>query len=205
MPSPRRALASVPAIRSLAALLLVAIACGPSIEEEDPIPEHRIEPCESWCSMMFDPVCPAQEVEVPTEEECVQGCSEEDGIWAPVDGVDECEATYVPYVECLASLPCDELQGHFEAINSLEDVPAAEWSSCGTLARAQLDCQSATPEPATASTARPPTRAGWPPLSEPPRDSLTPEHRADPSNPRIRRTRPRNPVPPLATPPRPTL
>jgi hypothetical protein len=142
MPSLRRALAFAPPICGLAALLLVATACGRRIEDES-VPEHRIEPCESWCSMMFDPVCPAQEVEVPTEEECVQGCSEEEGIWAPVDGVDECAATYVPYVECLASLPCDELQGHFVAINSLEDVPAAEWSSCGTLARVQLDCQSA--------------------------------------------------------------
>jgi hypothetical protein len=141
MSTERRALALAPAIRSLAALLLVAIACGPSIEEQDPIPEHRIEPCESWCSMMFDPVCPAQEVEVPTEEECARNCSEEEGIWAPVDGIDECAATYIPHVECLAALPCDELQGHFDAINSLEDAPPSTWSSCGELTWAQLECQ----------------------------------------------------------------
>ena len=89
---------------------------------------------------MFDPVCPAQEVEVPSEEECVQGCMEEEGIWAPVDGVDECAPTYVPYVECLETLSCDELQQHFDLINV---VPAVERSRCGGLTQAQLDCQSA--------------------------------------------------------------
>jgi hypothetical protein len=93
--------------------------------------------------MMFDPVCPAQDVEVPTEEECFEGCIVKEGVWAPVDGRDECAATQISYVDCLASLPCEELQGHFAAINSLEDVPPAQWSSCGELARAQLDCQSA--------------------------------------------------------------
>jgi hypothetical protein len=139
MPRPRRAPASTPTIYGLALLLLLAPACGPRIED-DSIPEHRIEPCESWCSMMFDPVCPAQEVEVPTKDECVQGCTEEEGIWAPVDGVDECEATFVPLVSCLAELPCDELQQHFALINV---VPAVERSTCGGLAQAQLDCQSA--------------------------------------------------------------
>jgi len=128
--------------RSLALLLLatVATACNRHIEEDPPIPEHRIAPCETWCAMMFDPVCPAAEVEVPTEEECVENCSEEEGIWCPVDGVDECAATYVANVECLAALPCDELQGHFDAPVL---TPVVEWSSCGAMTQAQLDCQAA--------------------------------------------------------------
>lgn len=128
------------------ALLLVttAIGCSRHIEEDPPIPEHRLAPCETWCALMFDPVCPAQDVEVPTEEECFEGCIEEEGIWAPVDGRDECAATYVPYVECLADLSCDELHQHFVRGNNIHDpIPAVEWSSCGELARAQLDCQTA--------------------------------------------------------------
>lgn len=136
----RRAPASALLAVRLASLLLVATACGPSIEEAPPSPEHRLEPCETWCAMMFDPVCPAQDVEVPTEEECVQGCTEEEGIWAPVDGVDECAPTYAPYVDCLSSLPCSELQQHFALTNI---VPPSERSSCGSLMQAQLDCQTA--------------------------------------------------------------
>lgn len=89
---------------------------------------------------MFDPVCPAQPVDVKSEQECFDGCVVEEGLWAPVDGQDECAATYVPYVDCLASLPCDELQQHFASINV---VPDEELSECGGLFRAQLDCQTA--------------------------------------------------------------
>lgn len=127
------------------ALVSLAVAaatgCGRTIEEEPPIPEHRFETCESWCAMMFDPVCPAAEVEVKTEEECFAGCLVEEGTWAPVgDGHDACAATYIPFVDCLASLPCDELQRHFALINM---VPDEEQSSCGALQRMQLDCQTA--------------------------------------------------------------
>jgi hypothetical protein len=123
-----------------AALALVIMGCGRTIEEDPPIPEHRIEPCESWCTMMFDPVCPAQDVAVPTEEECVEGCSTNELLWAPVAGEDECAATYFPYVDCLESLSCDELQQHFALRNV---VPTDEQSSCGGLLQAQLDCQTA--------------------------------------------------------------
>lgn len=128
---------------ALAVALTAAPACSRQIEEDPPIPEHRFEPCERWCAMMFDPVCPAQEVEVPTEEACVEGCLVEEGVWAPSEGTDACAATQIPYVECLDALPCDELQQHFAAIRSLEDVPPTTWSSCGELAGAQLDCQAA--------------------------------------------------------------
>lgn len=87
---------------------------------------------------MFDPVCPAQEVEVPTAHECVEHCLVEEGIWAPVDGVDTCAPTQLPYVECLESLRCDELQQHFALTN---EVPIEEQSSCGGLLLAQLECQ----------------------------------------------------------------
>jgi hypothetical protein len=126
----------------LVLILGTVTGCTRHIEEEPPIPEHRIQPCESWCAMMFDPVCPAQDVDVPTEEQCVELCTEEDGIWAPVDGEDECAATYASYVQCLASLTCDEVQQHFAAANDLQHVvPPVEWSSCGPVASAQLDCQ----------------------------------------------------------------
>ena len=138
----RRSVASPVAGWSLAALLAVATAgCNRQIEEEPPIPEHRFETCETWCALMFDPVCPAQDVEVPTEEECFEGCLVQDIVWAPVgDGEDACAATYILYVECLASLPCSELQQHFALRNV---VPDEERSSCGGLLRAQLDCQTA--------------------------------------------------------------
>lgn len=86
---------------------------------------------------MFDPVCPAQEVEVPTEEECFEGCIVEDGIWVPIDGHDECAATEISYVDCVASLPCDELQRHFALIN---DLPPDELP-CGEALRTKLECQ----------------------------------------------------------------
>jgi len=120
---------------------MAATGCSRQIEEEPPIPEHRFGTCETWCAMMFDPVCPAAEVEVETEEKCFEGCLVEEGIWAPVgDDQDACAATLIPFVDCLASLPCDELQQHFALVNM---VPDEERSSCGALERAQLDCQTA--------------------------------------------------------------
>jgi hypothetical protein len=125
----------------MALLVMVATGCSRQIEEEPPIPEHRIAPCETWCALMLDPVCPAQEVEVKTEEECFEGCIVEAGLWAPVgDDHDDCAATYIPYVDCLASLSCSEIQQHFALTNL---VPTEEQSSCGGLLRAQLDCQTA--------------------------------------------------------------
>jgi hypothetical protein len=126
---------------SIAALLgAAAPGCSRQIEEEPPIPEHRFGTCETWCALMFDPMCPAQPVEVETEEKCFEGCLVEEGVWAPVDGHDDCAATHIPYVDCLASLPCSELQQHFAWRHV---VPTQERSSCGGLLRAQLDCQTA--------------------------------------------------------------
>ena len=138
----RRDVASRVARWALASLLVMAATgCGRQIEEEPPIPEHRFEPSEIWCALMFDPVCPAAEVEVETEEECFEGLLVEEGVWAPVgDEQDACAATFIPYVDCLASLPCDELQLHFALVNI---VRSEERSSCGELERAQLDCQTA--------------------------------------------------------------
>lgn len=89
--------------------------------------------------MMFDPVCPTQEVEVETEAECVDVCSHNDVVWG-YEGEDQdvCAETYIPYVECLETLPCTELQTHFALTNR---VPPEEQSSCGGLMQAQLDCQ----------------------------------------------------------------
>lgn len=91
--------------------------------------------------MMFDPICPAQEVAVPTEEECVESCAREDIVWAPIgDDEDACTPTFVPYVDCLTTLSCDEVQRHFILRNM---APDEERSSCGGLLRAQLNCQTA--------------------------------------------------------------
>lgn len=78
-------------------------------------------------------------MEVETEGECVEGTLVLDILWGPVsEDEDACAATFIPYVDCLASLPCDELQQHFALTNM---VPTEEQSSCGGLLRAQLDCQ----------------------------------------------------------------
>jgi len=123
---------------ALALLFALTIGCSRQIEEDPPIPEHRIEPCETWCAMIFDPECPI-EVEVKTEQECFDSCSTADHVWAPVDdGMDACAATRIPYGDCMASLSCDERHQHFALVNI---VPPAERSSCGTLLQAQLDCQ----------------------------------------------------------------
>jgi hypothetical protein len=122
-------------------IVVVASGCSRTIEQEPPIPEHRIAPCETWCALMFDPVCPAQEVEVDSERECFEMCVAEADIWVPVDeSHDDCAATYAPYVDCLASLSCGELQQHFDLATV---VPAAERSSCGGLLQEQLECQAA--------------------------------------------------------------
>lgn len=90
--------------------------------------------------MLFDPTCP-QDVEVKTEEECFEGCLVQDIVWAPVgNDQDACAATYIPFVDCMASLSCGELRQHFALTNL---VPTEEQSSCGGLLRAQLDCQTA--------------------------------------------------------------
>lgn len=126
-------------VGALSLLVISTLACGPQLEEPSPTPEHRIEPCETWCAMMFDPTCPPRELEVETQQECFEGCIEEEGVWAPIDADhDDCAATYIPFVECMDSLTCEELQQHFASINM---VPAEEQSSCGPLLAAQLECQ----------------------------------------------------------------
>jgi hypothetical protein len=127
-------------IRGSTLALLLALAtpgCSRQIEEDPPIPEHRIEPCETWCAMIFDPECPL-EVEVNTEQECFDYCSTADHVWAPVgDNVDACAATYVPYVDCMALLSCDERHQHYDLLNvvPVEELP------CGPLLQPQLECQ----------------------------------------------------------------
>ena len=139
--APRRRITSPMARWSLAAWLVAAsTGCNRHIEEDPPIPEHRYETCETWCSMIFDPTCPL-EAEVPTEEECFEGCLVQDIVWAPIgDGQDACAATYIPFVDCMASLSCSERRQHFALRNV---VPDEERSSCGVLLRPQLDCQTA--------------------------------------------------------------
>jgi len=88
---------------------------------------------------MLDPVCPAQQIGTRDEEECVENAARDDVFWGRTEeGEDVCAETYTTYIECLATLPCDELQQHFALTNM---VPTVEVSSCGGLLRAQLDCQ----------------------------------------------------------------
>lgn len=122
----------------MVALMTMVVGCGPRIEEEPPIPEHRVEPSETWCALMLDPVCPAQQIGAETEAECFEIIARDDVFWGRTEeGEDECAEIYASYIECLAMLPCDELQQHFV----LTEVPTVERSSCGGLLRAQLDCQ----------------------------------------------------------------
>jgi len=118
-------------------MMIVAGGCGPRIDAPEPIPEHRIEPCEQWCAMIFDPACP-QDVVVETEEECVESCATSDVTWAPVEGDhDACAETQIPFVDCMAMLSCEEREPNFTMYN---DVPTEDLG-CGILLRAQLDCQ----------------------------------------------------------------
>lgn len=130
---------------SLAVSLLAPVmvsACNRQIEDPTPehedVPEHRFETCRTWCAMIFDPNCP-QEVEVESETKCIDGCVLEDGLWGRTDdGHDACAETHIPYVECMASLACEERNQHFALANV---VPTEERSSCGPLLRPRLDCQ----------------------------------------------------------------
>ena len=134
---------ALPLSRCLVISWVVAatLGCSRQIEEEPPVPEHRWASCETWCALMFDPVCPAQDVAVPTEEECVEHCAHEDGLWAPVgDGVDACGPTHIEYIDCLTTLSCEEIQRHFVQVNL---IPPQDPPECGGLLRVQLDCQSA--------------------------------------------------------------
>jgi len=127
--------------RMLAVGLVVIVAggCGPRIDAPELIPEHRIEPCEQWCAMIFDPACP-KDVVVETEEECVESCATSEVTWAPVEGDhDACAETFAPFVDCMAMSTCEELEPHFRAVDQLPLVELA----CGELLRAQLDCQTA--------------------------------------------------------------
>ena len=119
-------------------VVIVAGGCGPRIDAPEPIPEHRIEPCEQWCAMIFDPACP-QDVVVETEDECFESCSTNELTWAPADEEhDACALTYVPFVDCMAALSCEDREEHYASMN---EVSPEEQSSCGALLRSQLDCQ----------------------------------------------------------------
>jgi hypothetical protein len=124
---------------SIALVVVAAAACSRHIEEEPPIPEHRIQPCRTWCAMLFDPECP-QDVEVKDEAECFEHCTTNEPVWGPTNenGDDPCAATYIPLVNCIAALSCEERDQHFALRNV---VPNEERSSCGDLLRPQLDCQ----------------------------------------------------------------
>ena len=90
---------------------------------------------------MFDPECPQELEGIETEEECFEDVLRLDIVWAPVgDDEDACAETLIPFVECMTTLSCSELQRHFALVNV---VPTVERSSCGTLAQEQLDCQNA--------------------------------------------------------------
>lgn len=90
--------------------------------------------------MMLDPVCPAQEVEVETQDDCVEGCGRTDALWGRnQEGEDVCTTTFLPYLDCLTMLSCSELQQHF--VLSSEGAPYEERSSCGELMQEQLECQ----------------------------------------------------------------
>lgn len=90
--------------------------------------------------MLFEPACP-QEVEVEREDACVDRCTVNETVWAPVDdGHDACAPTQIAYTDCVAMLSCEERTQHFEL---LDEVVVEDRLSCGMQLRAQLDCQTA--------------------------------------------------------------
>jgi hypothetical protein len=123
--------------RLLAAVGLVGFAwsCGRTIEEEEPraLVEHRIEPCEQWCTAMQSPECGRIDEPQPfrTADECIEDCaaldSENPWDWAPqADGTDACAEEWLAIGECMDGLTCEEQRAYFRRPPTSTDYPCKE-------------------------------------------------------------------------------
>jgi hypothetical protein len=110
--------------RLLAAVGLVGLAwsCGRTIEEEEPraLVEHRIEPCEQWCTPMMSPECGGnpEDFVFPTVDECVEDCAAVEPVYAwpwgrQADGTDACAEEWFAAADCIDALTCEEQRTFF--------------------------------------------------------------------------------------------
>ena len=115
--------------------LVISGCVGRSTARE--VPEHRVDVCERWCSVIVDPVCGSKDVEEP--DECVDRCTHDDASWAPTDdGVDRCASEAIEYVDCIEQLTCEQQAAHF-ANDGLIGLPGSE-DPCGAELRSSLEC-----------------------------------------------------------------
>ena len=140
-PNPRRS------ATTLAAAVLLALACSRTIEEDEPLElvESRIEPCRDRCTVMLDPECGArpEDIEFDTVDECVESCAalESGWMWArQPDGTDACAGEWIALATCLVELSCEDQRWFWRRnlVNG-EDYP------CKAEEQAQAHCFYSTP------------------------------------------------------------
>jgi hypothetical protein len=105
---------------------LVGSAC--TERAEDPAPEHRIKPCEDWCSAVVDPQCGSPDAATLDYDDCVEDCVSGDWNWAPQpDGEDRCAPQQIAYVDCVVGLECDDRARLFRDDSAVinESLPCA--------------------------------------------------------------------------------
>jgi len=114
------------------AVALASWSCGPTIEEPPTIElvEHRIEPCEQWCSAQLDPECGAiiEEQAFRSADECVQDCAAVEPVYAwnwgrRADGTDACAEEWIASAECMDALSCEEQRAFFRREGTSNDYP----------------------------------------------------------------------------------
>ena len=126
-PNPRRS------ATTLAAAVLLALACSRTIEEDEPpeLVESRIEPCHGMCTMWLDPECgdrPEDHASYRTVDECAESCAAaEDNAWHwahQEDGTDACAEEWIAIHDCLIASSCEDRREFFLEIPALDlDYP----------------------------------------------------------------------------------
>jgi len=124
-----------PLATTAAIVLVAASSCGPTIEEQPIIElvEHRIEPCEQWCSAQLDPECGAiiEEQAFRSAEECAQDCAAVEPVyawdWARLpDGTDACAEEWFASADCMDALSCEEQRAFFRRVGTSNEYPCKD-------------------------------------------------------------------------------
>ena len=117
------------------AVALASWSCGPTIEEQPTIElvEHRIEPCEQWCSAQLDPECGAiiEEQAFRSADECAQDCAAVEPVYAWTwarrdDGTDACAEEWFAAADCIDALSCDEQRAFFRRPGGTPEYPCED-------------------------------------------------------------------------------
>lgn len=115
---------------------VTVMGCGDRTTEPD-VPEYRVDACERWCPVAFDPVCGNTDLDPEDAGDCVEGCSKSDAVWVRgPDGVDRCASEHIAYVDCVVELTCEEQARHFAGYTGVVD-PAIP---CFAEVQAKRDC-----------------------------------------------------------------